>query len=144
MDLADKWEHAQRLYGGKVKTFARNARGQVRGFDEDDLVQELLVVLYESVLYYDPDYGGASFNTFFQRNAKNRVITLIRFGSTKGRTAIVQSMTDDVVLAEMDLAVAEPAADEQALLRIEIQGFVDKYGPEVLDGRFAKQIKAAM
>jgi RNA polymerase sigma factor (sigma-70 family) len=141
MDLADKWEHAQRSYGGKVRTFARNAYGRIRGYDEHDIEQELLVELWRCVLNYDPDKGGASFNTYFQRSAKNRIITLIRHSNTKSRSAINVSTADEAVLAQVDAIIAMPGAEFQALNRMQIAELVDEYGEEVLDGTFARLLR---
>lgn len=144
MDLADKWEHAQRSYGGKVRTFARNARGRIRDYEQNDIEQELLIVLWECVRTYDPDRGGASFNTFFQRSAKNRVITLMRAASTKSRTAVLMSMTDEAVQSAVEDILTAPAAERAAIARLEVAELVAEWGEEVLDGRYARQLRAAV
>jgi DNA-directed RNA polymerase specialized sigma24 family protein len=131
MDLAHKWEVASTLYGGKVKTFARNSFRQIPDHEQNDVEQELLVVLWECVVHYDPN-KGASFNTYFQQSAKNRVISLIRHYQTKGRTATLVSLTDEAVEAAVSEMLATTSAEELALMRMTIREFVLEHGEEAL------------
>lgn len=134
MELFEKWEAAQRQYGGKVSTFARNSYRQIPGAEQADVEQELLVVLWECVMKYDP-YRGACFNTYFQQSAKNKVISLIRHHQTKGRTGSTVSMSEEAVAFAVDEAVAFTSAEDLALMRVELRAFVEKNGEAALFNR---------
>lgn len=140
MELADKWEAAQLSYKGKVNTFARNSFRQIPGYTVEDVEQELLVVLYECVIHYDPN-RGASFNTYFQGSAKNRIISLIRHFNTKSRKAIVTSLDVDAVAAAVDAHVSVTSAEDRAMRIMELQEVVRDNGTQILyrSGRGRKQ-----
>lgn len=131
MELAEKWEAASRLYGGKVRTFARNSYRQIPDHEQTDVEQELLVVLWECVVHYDPQ-KGASFNTYFQQSAKHKVISLIRHYQTKSRTAVVVSLSDEAVEAAVGEMLSVTSAEELALMRMTIREFVLENGEEAL------------
>lgn len=131
VELSDKWEAAQRLYGGKVKTFARNSFRQIPYSDLEDVEQELLVVLWECVVNYDPN-RGACFNTYFQQSAKNKVISLIRHHQTKSRDGAVVSMSAEAVSDAVDEAISFTSAEELAMMRITLREYVSEHGQEAL------------
>ena len=131
MELSEKWEAAQKMYGGKVRTFARNSFRQIPGAEQQDVEQELLVVLWECVMKYDPN-RGACFNTYFQQSAKNKVISLIRHHQTKGRTGSVVSMSEDAVAFAVDEALSFTSAEDLAMMRVELRAFVEANGEEAL------------
>jgi len=133
MDIGEKWELAQAAYAGKVRTFARNSHDSIPGYDQDDVEQELLIVLWECTVAYDPN-KGASFNTYFQQSAKNRVISLIRHASTKSRSAVVVSLGIEAVAAAVDECLAITSAEDLALMRITIREYVNEFGEEILNG----------
>jgi RNA polymerase sigma factor (sigma-70 family) len=133
LSLPERWEAAQQVYGGKVRTFARNSFRQIPDHDQADMEQEILIVLWQCVQKYDPN-NGASFNTLFQQCAKNRIISLIRHYSTKSRTAAVVSLGEEAVAAAVDEYLAVHSAEELAMMRLEINTYVTEFGVEVLDG----------
>lgn len=128
-----KWETAQREYGGKIRTFARNSYYKMPSFDVEDVEQELLVVLWECVVHYDPT-KGAKFNTYFQQSAKNRIITLIRYHEAKRRTAPggVTTLDDDAVRAAAEEAMYSPTTEDRVFDRIALAEVIQEHGPEVL------------
>lgn len=126
-----KFAAALSEYGGKVKTFARNAVHQLPGFDQNDVEQELLVVLWECVKHYDPN-RGSRFNTYFQRSAKNRIITLIRHFNTKGRKGVVTTLSDEAVLAVVESAFPEASAEDVALRMMAVREAIEEHGTEAL------------
>lgn len=139
MPLSERWEAAQLLYGGKVRTFARNSWRQIPFHEQEDVEQELLVVLYDCVIHYDPN-RGASFNTFFQRSAKNKVISLIRHYSTKGRKGVAVSLEEESVAAAVDQFLATHSAEELAMFRMEITEYTDMHTEaEWAENRLAKR-----
>lgn len=138
--LADRWEATQLLYGQKVRTFARNSYRQIPDYEQSDVEQELLVVLWECVVHYDPNMG-ASFNTYFQRSAKNRVITLIRHYETKSRSAVTVSLGDDAVALAVESYLAVASAEEIGLMRLQISEYVTRYGEDVLSGDFSRELR---
>lgn len=119
LTIADRFEAAQVDYRGKIRTFARNSVNQIPGFDLEDIEQELLVVLWQCVIKYDPN-KGASFNTLFQGCARNKVITLIRHGNTKGRKASVVSLDDEAVRLAVDEADRWGSAEDIVLANLSI------------------------
>lgn len=136
----EKWELAQRRYKGTIRTFARNFVNQLPGYDVEDIEQELMVVLWKTVLGYDPD-KGASFNTLFQGNAQRRCITLVRTASTLKRTANLSSLDVEAISRAVDDIMNEADAAETALNRMAIQEFVHQYGEDVLDGSMKKHLR---
>lgn len=137
----EQWELAQREFGKKVQTFARNSAYAVPGYDEADMEQELLVVLWECVQNYDPG-KGARFNTYFQTSAKNRIVSLIRRFQARSRIADVSSLDVEAVALAVDEVFAKGySAEDTALLRMEIVDAVDRYGSGVLDGKRGRKPK---
>ena len=134
MELAEKWEAAQQAYGGKVKTFARNSYRQIPYTDQADIEQELLVVLWECVMSYDPN-RGACFNTYFQQSAKNKVISLIRHHQTKGRAGQVVSMSEEAVEFAVNDTIAMTSAEDLAMMRVELREYVMAHGEDALYDR---------
>lgn len=129
-----QFEQARGAYSGKIRTFARNTVNQVPGYQLDDLEQELLVVLWECVRSYDPN-RGACFNTYFQRSAKNRMISLIRRYQTASRRATVMSLDVEAVAHAVDTVLCAEPAEDCALRRIDVREAVRTHGIEALDGR---------
>lgn len=127
VDFAERWELAQREYAGKVRTFARNSYRQITGYTQEDVEQELLVVLWQTVLAYDPD-KGATFNTLFQTNAKNKVIGLIRMANTKSRRAIVHSIDEDAMRAAVESFFATGGAEDSVMARLDLEELVERHG----------------
>lgn len=142
MPLEEKWEAAQLMYGRKVKTFARNSFRQIPYHDQCDMEQEMLIVLWECVRAYDPN-KGASFNTFFQQCAKNRITSLIRHYSTKSRAAVVTSLSDEAVAAVVEEYLTPLTAEDQALLRMELREIVALHGEGVFDATGRRRLRAA-
>lgn len=137
----DRWSAAVKLYGGKVRTFARNSFRQIPGFDREDVEQELMIVLWRCVQQYDPN-RGASFNTLFQGCAKNKVISLIRHFETQSRKAHVVSLGDDDVASAVEEYLSVASAEEIGLMRLQISEYVADYGEGVLSGDHARQLQA--
>lgn len=141
ISVDDQWALAQREFGKKVKTFARNSAYAVPGYDEADMEQELLVVLWECVANYDPGHG-ARFNTYFQTSAKNRIVSLIRRFQTASRTADVTSLDVEAVSLAVDEVFAKGySAEDTALLRMEVRDAVAAHGEGSLDGRRGRKPK---
>lgn len=125
------FEAAQIRYGGTIRTFARSCVHRLPGYDLDDIEQELLVVLWQCVLKYDPD-KGAGFNSLFQGCAKNKVISLIRHMETKGRKGtVVYLEQEDVALAVQSLYTDASAEDWY----LAIDEFSPQMVSEVVKGR---------
>ena len=127
--VADRFAAAQEQFKGTIRTFAWNSYRQMPTYSVEDVEQELLVVLYECVLTYDPD-KGAKFSTYFQGNAKRRVIDIIRYFNAKRRTAEggVTTLSDEAVQAAVDDAISAPSAEDRALNIMELQEYVAKHG----------------
>lgn len=131
--LEQKWEAAQREYAGKIRTFARNSYYKMPGFDVSDVEQELLVVLWECVMNYDPT-KGAKFNTYFQQSAKNRIITLIRYFAAKRRTAPVgiTTLDDEAIRDAVEETVYQKDLQETVLDRLLLEELVAEHGEQIL------------
>lgn len=135
---ATNFEQAQIKYGGKVRTFARNSYRQIPDHEVEDVIQELTVVLWECAVKYDPN-RGATFNTYFQQSAKNRIISLMRRSRTKGRTGSTVSLDVEAVAWAVDEYLSDPSAESVALMRMDIREAVAAGGEGVLDGRRRKR-----
>lgn len=133
MPLEERWQLAQERHLGTIKTFARNSYYKMPSFDREDVEQELLVVLYECVVNYDPD-KGATFNTYFQQSARNKVISLIRYFEAKTRVANAQTMDldDDAVRFAVEKAQRGVTSEDIALQRMELQKVYDEQGIDAI------------
>lgn len=132
--LPEQWEAAQTAYKGKIATFARNSSYAVPGYDEVDMEQELLIVLWQCVRNYDPG-KGARFNSYFQGSAKNRIVSLIRAANTKGRQAEWVSLDVEAVQRAVDEVFQEQDPEATAILRITLREAIAEHGVKALDGR---------
>lgn len=133
MPLEERWRLAQERYRGTIRTFARNSYYKMPSFDQEDVEQELMVVLYECVMKYDPD-KGATFNTYFQQSARNKVISLIRYFEAKTRVANqgVLDLDDDAVRFAVERAQRGVTSEDIALQRMELQKIYDEQGLEAI------------
>lgn len=95
-----RWRLTYEAYRKKIHTFARNEVWRLQGYAVEDLEQELLEVLYNTVLDYDPN-RGAKFNTYFTQRAKNRIATLARRDMAQCRNAIVYSIDQEGALRNL-------------------------------------------
>ncbi len=130
-DFQARWEAAQIEYRSRVRTFARNSYYRMPSFSAEDVEQELLVVLWECVVHYDPS-NGAKFNTYFQTCAKRRIITLIRHFDAIKRKAELVSLTREEVKLAVDMFISEQSAEQRALDRMQIQEYVSVHGIDAL------------
>lgn len=114
-------------YGRKVKTFARNSYYLCPGWNPEDMEQEILEVLWKTSLSYDPS-RGVKFNTLFQRNAVNRIISLKRHYSTQSRKAELVSLDIDAVRGAVEEFLTTVDAETRALARMEVQAYIAVHG----------------
>jgi RNA polymerase sigma factor (sigma-70 family) len=127
---AERFALAQVEYAGKIKTAARNSYFKIPSYSADDMEQELLVVLWESVEMYDPD-RGATFNTFFWMRARQKIGMLDRhWNGMKMRKATLVSLEVEAVAAAVEDAVEHMSAEDSALLRMEVQKRIEKLSPQ--------------
>lgn len=127
------FELAQIRYEGTMRTFARSCVHRLPGYDVEDVEQELLVVLWNCVMKYDPD-KGAGFNSLFQGCAKNKVISLIRHMETKGRKGTVVYLEQDDVNLAVQQMYTEGSAEDWFLA---IDAWSEQMVSEVVKGRAA-------
>lgn len=78
------FEMAQRIYRPKIEAFAHQKFRTLPGTDPDDLVSELLEVLWLCTNTYNPN-KGAKFNTYFWECAKRRFLDLHKAASRRMR-----------------------------------------------------------
>lgn len=117
MATATRWDQAVKQYKGKIRTAAWNASYKIPFYDPEDLEQELLVVLWESIDLYDPN-RGSTFNTFFWMRAKQKIGMLIRHAETKRRKAELVSLSIEGVEAAVNEALVFASAEDAALAHI--------------------------
>lgn len=121
----EQWSLAQVRYKGTIRTFARSFLSQIRNMDQADIEQELLVVLWQCVIKYDPA-KGASFNTLFQGCAKNKCISLVRTANTKSRKGVNVSLADEDIERAVDDYFQEESAEDRAIIQAEVrQAMID-------------------
>lgn len=139
--MPEKWEAAQKSFGKKLKTFARNSYSQIPGMSQEDMEQELLETLWWCTFDYNPN-GGATFNTFVQTSWRNRIGTLKRSASTQKRACVTVSLDEasvafavDAILADRSWASSDSqSAEDTALLRIMIREQVAERGVGAIVG----------
>lgn len=125
--LTAQWEAAQKAYARKVHTFARNSYYLVPGGTVEDMEQELLEVLFFCVFDYDPG-KGASFNTFFQQSARNRISSIKRFHNTQMRKAEVVSLDDDDVMRAIEQVFLDESPESIVIRRMAVTEYVVDHG----------------
>jgi DNA-directed RNA polymerase specialized sigma24 family protein len=116
-------------YGRKVKTFARNSYYLCPGWDPADMEQELLMVLWNTSQNFDPS-RGCKFNTLFQRNAVNRIISLKRHYNTQSRKADLVSLDVEAVQGTVEEFLTTCDAETRALAAMEVKAYVAVHGEE--------------
>lgn len=126
-----RFEQAHAAFAKKIRTFARNSAYAVEGFDIEDMEQEFLLVLANTVRDYDPD-RGASFNTLFQGNAKRRISDLIRRMNTKSRKTVYVYLDDDEVLLAIQDHLGTASAEDEVIAK------------ETVRSRGAEAVRAAL
>jgi DNA-directed RNA polymerase specialized sigma24 family protein len=97
---------------GMLHTFSRNCVVQLPDMDREDIVQELLIVMWNTVRGYDPD-RGASFRTLLMGNCKNHVIGLVRRANVqkRGKGLIVHLSDEDFTTAATNYRAEGSAED---------------------------------
>lgn len=98
-NIAERFESARIAHRKTMKFYAYKAtrNRDVHPLTADDVEQELLVVLYQCCIKYDPD-KGARFSTFVQRSFNHQVITMVRYAQRQCRDSrLVSSLSDDAV-----------------------------------------------
>lgn len=134
--MPEKWAAAQTAFSHKINTFARNCYRQIPGYSVEDVEQELLEVLWWCTFDYDPHHG-ATFNTFFQTSAHNRISSLIRYSEAKKRKAEWTSLEDEAVRSEVEALLASNVVEDRAIDRCELQQLI-KNNPTLLNQAFLK------
>lgn len=104
------WEAAYLAYKGKIRTAARNAAYVSPDHDIEDMEQELLLVLADSVKRYDPQ-RGATFNSFFWMRAKQRIHQLATRAKAQCRSGFTVSLEEEAVAAAIDQSLASVSAE---------------------------------
>ncbi len=100
----------------KMTTFSRNSVHAVKGYDVEDIEQELCIVLARVVRDYDPD-KGASFNTVAQQSFQNRIRDLIRQVNTQSRTAIMVYLDVEDVQRVVEAVFNTHSAEDEVMAR---------------------------
>lgn len=131
--VEQKFALALEQFGRKIRTFARNSFYKLPGYDVSDVEQELRVVLWDCVQTYNPD-KGATFNTYFQQCAHNKIASLIRFAQAKTRVANTMTITleDDAVRYVVENQTAQMDSGEIALMRMQLQDIAEEHGIEAV------------
>lgn len=122
-----KWDATYKQYRAKVHTFARNSYYTIPGFAVEDMEQELLEVLWQCVFDYHPRHG-ATFNTFFQQSARNKISSLIRACETQKRKADIVSLDDDDIRTAIEEVFTDESPESTVLRRMEIREYVAAEG----------------
>lgn len=124
-----KWDAAFRAFQAKIKTFARNSYYTVPGFTAADMEQELLEVLWWCVFDYDPG-KGATFNTFFQTSARNRISTLKRAATAVKRGSGVDAsyLEEEALVGVSDELHMCESAEATVVRRINIAEYAAEHG----------------
>lgn len=126
----EQWQQAQLVYTSKINTAARNSYYKIPGYAVEDIEQELLVVLWESIKLYDPN-KGATFNTFFWMRAKQKIGMLIRkYAEMKMRKATLVSLEEEAVQAAVEEIMLGTSAEDLAMCHLEIQERWAKLPPQ--------------
>lgn len=137
MDIAERFSAAQRMHVGTIRSFVNRFHAQMGShMGKEDLEQELLMVMWECVLKYDPN-KGAKFNTLLHRSCNNRCITLVRFFAAKCRAGDVTSLDEDAVAYVVDRLLSSPSAEDRALTIMEVRERLSPPAREQLDALVA-------
>lgn len=134
--MPEKWAAAQAAFRNKIHTFAVNSYRQIPGYSVEDMEQELMEVLWWCTFDYDP-HRGATFNTFFQSSARNRISSLIRYSNAKRRKADWVSLEEEDVRSAVESLLARNVVEDRAIDRCELQSLVQA-NPSLLDVAYLK------
>lgn len=110
-ETATAFELAQTQYAKKIATFSKKTFRFIPGFEQDDLENEMLEVLWRCVNAYDPN-KGAGFNTLFWRSAHNRLKTIRRHYSAKKRAAEWVLLDEEAFAAICDQIISDYSAED--------------------------------
>lgn len=110
---------ALRMYEPKIRTYSAKMWRFIPGYDQPDLEQELLEVLWKCTEAYDPD-NGAKFNTLFWRSAKNRTISIERQAKAVKRSIEWVLLDHDEFVAAVDDMIREFSAEDYAIALLDL------------------------
>lgn len=112
--FAVTWEKTQQAYRQKIRKAAYNSAHTVPGYAVEDMEQELLVVLWETISLYNPE-KNMKFNTFFWMRVQQRVAMLMRSANTLKRKAEWVSLDVEAVQIAVDHTISDFSAEDEAL-----------------------------
>jgi len=99
-------------WAGKIKTMAN--RVNIKGYEAEDICQELAIVLWKCWKDYD---GSAAFSTYFYTAARNRI------GALKEKAGAMKRSYEEVCIEEL----AEVLADNRVVdfyFQIELRSYI--------------------
>ena len=105
------------MYEPKIRTFAGKMWRFIPGYEQQDLENDLLEVLWRCTLHYHPD-NGANFNTFFWRSAKNRTISIERHAKALRRFAEWVQLDPEAFSLVVDQVISDFSAEEYAIANL--------------------------
>lgn len=116
----DRFQEAEEKYRKIIRAFARKNFTAIPGFEQDDMLTEMLEVLWLCVGKYNPD-KGAKFDTYFWQAMRNRYANLVKHAFRPMRASNVHCYTleQPEVLAQVERIMAGNAEDD-AMARIEV------------------------
>lgn len=119
----ERFTLATPLYERKIRTYSKIHFREIAGYEQNDLENDLLEVLWLACRHYDPDHG-ATFNTFFWELVKRRFLDMLkkerRLKRGGGMIEMV-SLDEDAIRAVAAEIRSDPSAEEEALARINVQ-----------------------
>lgn len=136
------FELAQRAFTGKIRTYAYQAAidlaGKDRHFDQADIEQELLCVLWRCTETYDPN-NGATFNTFVQVSFRRAIASMIRYITAIKRSGHVVTLTEGA-LEEAGARFSDASAEDYAIAEMTVED-LRTFGCEQHGGSGAEQTR---
>lgn len=113
------WIQAQDAFMPRIVSYAGDQVHHLPGFEKDDVINELLEVLWRCVRSYDPD-EGARFHTLFWNSANRRMADLVRYVTAQKRSAELITLEDEATRTVIEARNALDSAEFEALSRINL------------------------
>lgn len=106
---------AEPKYRQKLTSFSQAHYRKLPGIEADDLYAELQIVLWKACQAYDPDNGGASFNSFLWQCVNNKFKDLLEIAYAEKRKSDLYNVSlsglNDADWTELDSDALMQAID---------------------------------
>lgn len=125
----ERFDEASARYRKVIAAFARRNFKAIPGFEQDDMLTEMLEVLWLCILKYDPD-KGAKFDTYFYQSMRNRYADLVKHAFRPMRASNIHAfcLDSEDVRTEVERLLSGNCEDD-AMALIEVKERLLHFSP---------------